>query len=80
MMPGFSSTPGVQIAMDSFSDIVYDADAQTATVGLGLIWDDVYSELQKYNVTVIGSKFYGTGVGGVVLGGGKFFSVMQRCW
>jgi len=80
MKPGFSSTPGVQIAMDSFSDIVYDADSQTATVGMGLIWDDVYSELQKYNVTAIGVEIHGIGIGGVILGGGKFFSIVERCW
>jgi len=80
MVSGFSSTPGVQIAMDLFSDIVYDAGSQTATVGLGLIWDDVYSELQNYGVTVIGGKFHGIGVGGVILGAGKFFSIVERCW
>ena len=53
---GFSSTPGVQIALFSFSEIIYDANAQTATVGLGLIWDDVYSELNKCGVTVVGAK------------------------
>lgn len=35
---GFSSTPGVQIALFQFSEIVYDANAQTATIGMGLIW------------------------------------------
>lgn len=67
---GFSSTPGVQIALFQFSEIVYDADAQTATIGMGLIWDNVYSELDKYGVTVVGAKTTGVGVGGTVLGGG----------
>jgi hypothetical protein len=69
---GFSSTPGVQIALFQFSEIVYDADAQTATIGMGLIWDNVYSELDKYGVTVVGAKTTGVGVGGTVLGGGRF--------
>ncbi|KAG1744277.1 FAD dependent oxidoreductase [Suillus lakei] len=67
---GFSSTPGVQIALYSFSDVVYDANAQTATIGMGLIWDNVYSELDQYGVTVVGAKTTGVGVGGIVLGGG----------
>ncbi|KAG1778041.1 FAD dependent oxidoreductase [Suillus placidus] len=67
---GFSSTPGVQIALFSFSEVVYDANAQTATIGMGLIWDNVYSELDKYGVTVVGAKTTGVGVGGTVLGGG----------
>ncbi|KAG1744278.1 FAD dependent oxidoreductase [Suillus lakei] len=68
--PGFSSTPGVQIALYSFSEVVYDANAQTATIGMGLIWDNVYSELDQYGVTVVGAKTTGVGVGGIVLGGG----------
>jgi FAD/FMN-containing dehydrogenase len=68
--PGFSSTSGVQIAMYSFSDVVYDADANTVTVGTGLTFDDVYTALEKYGVTVVGAKATGLGVGGVTLGGG----------
>ncbi|OJA10279.1 hypothetical protein AZE42_05001 [Rhizopogon vesiculosus] len=67
-MPGFSSTPGVQIALFSFSEVVYDASAHTATIGMGLIWDDVYTELEQYNVTAVGASAPGVGVGGVVLG------------
>jgi hypothetical protein len=67
---GFSSTPGVQIAMYSFSDVVYDSVAQTATVGTGLLWDDVYVALEKYSVTVVGAKVTGIGIGGIALGGG----------
>jgi FAD/FMN-containing dehydrogenase len=67
---GFSSTSGVQIAMYSFSDVVYDADAQTATVGTGLLFDDVYAALEEYGVTVVGAKATGLGVGGITLGGG----------
>jgi hypothetical protein len=39
---------------------------------MGLIWDNVYSELDKYGVTVVGAKTTGVGVGGTVLGGGRF--------
>jgi FAD/FMN-containing dehydrogenase len=66
----FSSTPGVQIAMYSFSDVVYDSATQTATVGTGLLWDDVYAALEQYSVTVVGAKVTGIGVGGIALGGG----------
>lgn len=75
---GFSSTPGVQIAMYSFSDVVYDSTAQTATVGTGLLWDDVYVALQPYNVSVVGAKVTGIGVGGVVLGGGYSYLTNQH--
>ncbi|KAG2359546.1 FAD-binding domain-containing protein [Suillus spraguei] len=68
--PGFSSTPGVLIAMTSFSGVVYDQNTQTATIGMGLVWDDVYSALEQYNMTVVGGRSSGVGVGGFVLGGG----------
>ncbi|KAG2067129.1 FAD-binding domain-containing protein, partial [Suillus decipiens] len=71
--PGFSSTLGVQIAMRLFSEVVYDENAQTVTFGMGLVWEDVYSALLQYNVTVVGGRSFGVGVGGFVLGGGYSF-------
>lgn len=41
--PGFSSTPGVHISMTRFSGVTYDAASGTATIGTGLVWDDVGS-------------------------------------
>ncbi|KAG0707247.1 hypothetical protein DFH29DRAFT_980030 [Suillus ampliporus] len=68
--PGFSSTTGVQIAMSRFSDITYDAQSQTATIGAGLVWDDVYAALEPYGVNVVGGRVTGVGVAGFTLGGG----------
>ncbi|KAG1747826.1 FAD-binding domain-containing protein [Suillus paluster] len=76
--PGFSSTPGVQIAMYLFSDITYDSDSQTAKVGTGAIWDDVYLTLEEYGVNVLGGKVTGVGVGGVILGGGFSYLTNQH--
>ncbi|KAF8915512.1 hypothetical protein CPB85DRAFT_1217667 [Mucidula mucida] len=70
MNPGFSSTPGVQIAMYRFSEINYDATAQTVTVGTGMTWEDVYAALDPYGVTVVGGRVPGPGVAGFSLGGG----------
>lgn len=70
--PGFSSTPGVQIAMSRFSDVDYDPTAQTATIGAGLIWDDVYKKLEPHGVNVVGGRVSGVGVAGFTLGGGMF--------
>uniref|UniRef100_A0A0W0ETW2 FAD-binding PCMH-type domain-containing protein n=1 Tax=Moniliophthora roreri TaxID=221103 RepID=A0A0W0ETW2_MONRR len=68
--PGFSSTTGVQIAMYRFSEVTYDAQSQTAVIGAGLVWDDVYAALAPYNVNVIGGRVTGVGVAGFTLGGG----------
>ncbi|KAM6499462.1 FAD dependent oxidoreductase [Amanita muscaria] len=68
--PGFSSSPGILIAMSRFNTVQYDPVSQTATIGTGLIWDDVYDALAPYNVNVVGGRESGVGVGGLTLGGG----------
>ncbi|KAG1748462.1 uncharacterized protein EDB91DRAFT_1315197 [Suillus paluster] len=75
--PNVSSTPGVQIAMYSFSDITFDSDTQTATIGTGNVWDDVYSMLEEYGVNAVGGKVTGVGVGGIILGGGYSYLTNQ---
>ncbi|KAG5640496.1 hypothetical protein DXG03_008325, partial [Asterophora parasitica] len=69
--PGFSSTSGILIAMSRFSEVTYDAASQTAVIGAGLIWDDVYAALAPHNVNVVGGRVTGVGVAGFTLGGGK---------
>lgn len=75
--PGFSSTTGVLIAMKRFSAVDYNASAQTATIGAGLIWDDVYAALAPHNVNVIGGRVTGVGVAGFTLGGGYSWKTNQ---
>jgi FAD/FMN-containing dehydrogenase len=57
--PGFSSTEGIQIYTGRFSQVTYDAASGTATIGTGLIWDNVYQQLQEHNVTVLGGRVPG---------------------
>ncbi|KAG7445392.1 FAD dependent oxidoreductase [Guyanagaster necrorhizus] len=68
--PGFSSTIGVQIAMTRFKEVTYDAATQTAVIGAGNIWDDVYEVLDAQGVNVLGGRVIGIGVAGFTLGGG----------
>ncbi|KAJ7833877.1 FAD-binding domain-containing protein [Mycena olivaceomarginata] len=75
--PGFSSTTGVQISMARFSGVVYDAASGTATIGAGLIWDDVYAALAPYGVNVVGGRVSGVGVAGFTLGGGYSWKTNQ---
>lgn len=56
--------------MSSISDVVYHPSNSTVDVGPGLIWDDVFSALEPYNVTVLGARQTGVGVAGFTLGGG----------
>ncbi|KAI6120590.1 hypothetical protein EDD16DRAFT_1518683 [Pisolithus croceorrhizus] len=75
--PGFSSTTGVQIALSRFSDVVYDQESQTATIGAGLTWDTVYAALEPFGVNVVGARGPGVGVGGLSLGGGYSYLTNQ---
>ena len=59
---GFSSTEGILIYTGKFSQVTYDAASGTAAIGSGLIWDDVYQQLQEHNITVLGGRI--TGVSG----------------
>lgn len=56
--------------MRQFSKIKYNAASQTAVIGAGLIWDDVYEALMPHNVSVLGGRVSGVGVAGFLLGGG----------
>ncbi|TCD65257.1 hypothetical protein EIP91_002921 [Steccherinum ochraceum] len=76
--PGFSSTKGVQIAMSRFSQVVYNSATQTADVGPGLVWDDVYAALAPHNVNVVGGRVTGVGMAGFTLGGGYSYLTNQR--
>ncbi len=68
--PGFSSTTGVHIALRRFRKTIFHENNQTVDIGPGLVWDDVYKSLEPYNVSVIGGRLTGVGVGGFTLGGG----------
>jgi hypothetical protein len=56
-------------------EVTLSADKQSARVGAGNRWSDVYSRLDPYNVTVVGGRVASVGVGGLLLGGGiSYFS------
>jgi len=67
--PGFSSTLGVQISMSQFSQVTYNVSSQTATIGAGLTWDQVYAALEPLGVCVVAGGVSGVGVAGFTLGG-----------
>lgn len=56
--------------MTRFSEVTYDSSSETATIGAGLIWDNVYSALAPLGVNVVGGRVSGVGVAGFTLGGG----------
>ena len=44
---------------------------------MGLVWDDVYASLEKYNVSVVGGRVSGIGVAGFALGGGAYDALLN---
>jgi len=65
--------------MYRFADVVYNPSTQTADIGAGLVWDDVYAALEPHGVNVIGGRVSGVGVAGFTLGGGLFnYSFLAR--
>ena len=58
--------------MNRFAEVIYNSDSQTADIGAGLIWDDVYAALEPHGVNVVGGRVSGVGVAGFTLGGGLF--------
>jgi hypothetical protein len=64
--------------MTRFNQVQYSAVSQTAVVGAGLIWDDVYAALESRGVSVVGGRVSGVGVAGFTLGGGELRSVLTH--
>ncbi|RYP06146.1 hypothetical protein DL764_003322 [Monosporascus ibericus] len=61
---------GILIDLSGFNEVEYDASRNVAVVGSGLRWREVYSQLDQFNVTVVGGRVLDVGVGGLILGGG----------
>ncbi|KAF9455883.1 FAD-binding domain-containing protein [Collybia nuda] len=74
---GFSSTSGILLYMTRFNQITYHAHTNTVDIGSGLTWDQVYAALEPYNVSVVGARATGVGVGGFLLGGGYSYKTNQ---
>lgn len=66
--PGFSSTPGVQISMNRFKQVVLSGDKNTVAIGAGCKWDDVYHGLNGTGRVVLGGRVPDIGVAGLILG------------
>ncbi|KAI1436365.1 hypothetical protein GGR50DRAFT_693361 [Xylaria sp. CBS 124048] len=69
---------GVTIDLGLLKDTHYDAETDTARIGPGAKWKDVYAELEKHGRTVAGGREAEVGVGGFLLGGGNTFHSLRR--
>lgn len=64
---------GVTIDLGLLNSTQYDASTQTARLGPGAKWKDVFAELEKHGRTVVGAREAECGVGGFLLGGGNTY-------
>lgn len=56
----------------------FDAASETASIGPGGCWREVYGELHKYGRIVAGGREGNVGVAGLILGGGNTFLTARR--
>jgi FAD/FMN-containing dehydrogenase len=59
----------VTVDMRSMKSLALSEDRKIASVGGGSIFSDLYPQLEPYNLTVMGGRVPGIGVGGFTTGG-----------
>lgn len=60
---------GITVDMRSMNSLVLSHDKKVASLGAGGIWSEIYEQLVPYNLTVMGGRVAGIGVGGLATGG-----------
>lgn len=69
---------GVTIDLTKLNQVAYDKSSNIASVGTGARWGQVYGDLLKHQVSVMGGREGVVGVGGLVLGGGVSWYTPKR--
>lgn len=64
---------GVTIDLRGMNELTLNDQKSVISVGAGSIWRDVYAKLQPMNLTVLGARVAGLGVGGLLTGGQSAF-------
>ena len=64
--------------MSNVNDISYDSVKQTAKVGMGNRWGDVYSYLETFGMLVVGGRV--APVGMALNPGGKFSCLLPKLY
>lgn len=71
---------GLAIDLRALNQVTLSADRKQTSVGAGNLWNHVYAKLSPMNLTVIGGRVSGIGVGGLTLGGGMSFFSNRHGW
>ncbi|KAL8768906.1 MAG: hypothetical protein Q9209_004961 [Squamulea sp. 1 TL-2023] len=70
--------PGITVDMRVMNSLQLSTDRKIAGVGGGALWDQIYPQLVPYNLTILGGRIPGIGVGGFATGGGITFASRQH--
>ncbi|PFH47766.1 hypothetical protein AMATHDRAFT_6434 [Amanita thiersii Skay4041] len=68
-----SSEGGIVIDLGHIKHVKVSEDRKTVSVGGGALWGDVFSELEKQELVVVGGNIWSVGVGGFTTGGGSSY-------
>jgi FAD/FMN-containing dehydrogenase len=78
---GASNIPdGITIDLRGLDELAVSEDRTLTRVGPGNHWIDVYDYLGPKNLSVVGGRVSGIGVGGLTLGGGISWFSMRHGW
>lgn len=61
--------PGITVDMRLMNQVELSEDEKIARIGGGAVWDHAYPQLVPHNLTVMGGRIPGIGVGGFATGG-----------
>ncbi|KAI1141849.1 FAD-binding domain-containing protein [Hypoxylon sp. FL0543] len=77
---GSNSNGGVTIDFGHMKHVIPSVDRKSVSIGPGNTWVEVYTTLEKFNLSTVGGRAASVGVGGLILGGGiSFFSGQYGC-
>ncbi|KAF2103683.1 FAD-binding domain-containing protein [Rhizodiscina lignyota] len=71
---------GITVDMGSMNSLQLSEDRKIVSLGSGGIWSEIYPVLDKYNLTVMGGRVPGIGVGGFSTGGGISYLSRRQGW
>ncbi|KAJ4263057.1 hypothetical protein NW762_006670 [Fusarium torreyae] len=69
---------GVTVDLVHLSEVTFNASSETADIGPGCKWRQVYAELSKHGRAVAGGREGNVGVAGLLLGGGNAFYTARQ--
>ena len=65
---------GITVDLRCLNTLTVSADRKVASIGAGVVWSDIYPQLVPQNLTVMGGRVSGIGVGGFTTGGNPALS------